>query len=191
MPEVRWCCKLSHGLGFKCDGIARIFSSDYTSLLLLQKSSTTVRVFDRTVRKMYYMGMKPWDHLCLPSSLHVQDYYTVHGEDALLAAKEVFHTNSVIKNLGTGKATPAPPPSVPPSSFFSLLVVPPPCSFFIPFSPSLSPLSLPLLSFSLLLPLLLPPYLSPLPPLPFLFPFLPTPSRGKQTTVCAIEQTEF
>ncbi|XP_052811979.1 DNA mismatch repair protein Msh2-like [Mya arenaria] len=46
---------------------------------LPEKSSTTLRFFDRT------------------------EYYSVHGQDAVFVAKEVFKTTSVVKMLGSGE----------------------------------------------------------------------------------------
>lgn len=48
---------------------------------LPQKPSTTVRFFNRT------------------------DYYTVHGEDAHFAAKEIFRSTSFVKSFGSGNET--------------------------------------------------------------------------------------
>ncbi|XP_060592306.1 DNA mismatch repair protein Msh2-like, partial [Ruditapes philippinarum] len=53
------------------------FISYYRSLP--EKSSTTLRFFDRT------------------------EYYTVHGQDAVFVAKEVFKTSAVVKYLGSGE----------------------------------------------------------------------------------------
>lgn len=62
---------------FSLDGAAEQgFLSFYRSLP--EKPETTFRVFDRS------------------------EYYTVHGSDALFAAKEVFKTTSVVKHLGSG-----------------------------------------------------------------------------------------
>lgn len=62
---------------FSLDGAAEQgFLAFYRSLP--EKPETTFRVFDRS------------------------EYYTVHGSDALFAAKEVFKTTSVVKHLGSG-----------------------------------------------------------------------------------------
>lgn len=60
------------------DGLASDNGFVRAVLALPAKPDTTVRFFERG------------------------DYYTVHGEDAALAAKELFRTREVIRILGTG-----------------------------------------------------------------------------------------
>lgn len=48
-------------------------------IIWFQKLNTTVRFFNRS------------------------DYYTLHGNDALFAAQEIFKTTSVCKMIGAGK----------------------------------------------------------------------------------------
>lgn len=57
----------------------RLFVNFFKSLP--EKPSTTIRFFNRT------------------------EYYTVHGSDAIFAAKEVFRTTSFVKEIGSGKDT--------------------------------------------------------------------------------------
>ncbi|KAK3090565.1 hypothetical protein FSP39_012731 [Pinctada imbricata] len=69
--------------GTNNQGVHRLYSFQEQGFLayyrsLPEKSSTTLRVFDRT------------------------EYYTVHGPDAVFVAKEVFKTSGVIKYLGSG-----------------------------------------------------------------------------------------